>query len=107
MNIIKELIEKIDSKIIKLPEAKCRNCCQYIFNTETRFGEIGLCVYCYGTYKEGRESILDKYPEQIQIECQNCKNIMTCRDRGIEIFNTNKIALCCDNPDYQYYIKDV
>ncbi len=105
MNPLKQIYKAIDSHIIKLPESKCWNCNDPIFNMDTRFGKMGLCVNCHTAYKMGRESITDKYPEQILIECQTCGNITTCRDRMTEIFEANRTALCCNKPDYLYYIE--
>ncbi len=107
MNPLKQISKLIDSHIIKLPEAKCWNCNGLIFNMDSHFGKMGLCVNCYTAYKMGKESITIKYPEQILIECQTCKNITTCRNRPIEVvFESNKTALCCNKPDYLYYIKE-
>ncbi len=106
MNIIKKISKIIDSKIVKLPEAKCWNCNSLIFNMNSHFGKMGLCVNCYTAYKMGKESITNKYPEQVLIECQTCRNITTCRNRPTERFETNKTSLCCNNPDYLYYIKE-
>ncbi len=106
MNPLKQIYKLIDSHIIDLPKARCWNCNGLIFNMDSHFGKMGLCINCYSAYKMGRESITDKYPEQVLIECQTCKNITTMRYRTTELFEANKTALCCNKPEYLYYIKE-
>lgn len=99
MNLIKKLDKLIDSNVIKLPEDRCWYCNHPIFNVDSCFGKMGMCVNCYQAYELGRKSVLDKYPEQFQINCRKCGNILVAR-RITDIFETNKMALCCNNPDY-------
>jgi len=100
---IKSLVE---STGFTLPKGKCWNCHDAIFNVDSHFGELGLCIGCYTAYRQGIDSIKNRFPEQIEIECQNCKNITIMRDRLINLHKANKTALCCNHPDYLYYIEE-
>lgn len=104
MNLRKDISNFFDSVGVPIPRTKCWNCDRYIFNMDTEFGKMGLCVYCYTAYKEGIDSVKNKYPEQISVTCLNCGSTMTIRDRTENVYKSNKIALCCNKPDYTWSI---
>lgn len=84
MSIINDAIIRFSNRIspIKLPESNCWNCGRRIFQLNSHFGKLGLCVYCNNAREYGINSIKNKYNEQLILVCQKCGHKLAYQDKN-------------------------